>query len=75
MNSYGLTFWNSKTNDEICVFFEANNYFDAEDIVKPIQLKGYDKGTITYIEDRDKSYFNISLEKLIQHPAYLKEKG
>lgn len=67
---YGLTFWHPDTDDEICVVFEANNYFEAEDLIEPIQLDGYIKGQITFIEDRDKSYFNVSLKELAQHPAY-----
>lgn len=29
---YGVIFWNEKTDDEICAWFEANNWFAADDI-------------------------------------------
>lgn len=62
---YGLIFWNPETDDEICAIFQARNYFDAEDIVEPVEVPGYHKGTITYLEDRNKSYYDTPLEDLI----------
>lgn len=62
--AYGLIFWNPKTDHEICTYFFASDYFDAEDIAKNHSLDGYNKGVITFIDDLSSSYFDTPLEGL-----------
>lgn len=59
--TYGIIFWNKETDDEKCFYFEAENYFDAKEKVKDLHIENYVKGGVTFIEDKDKSYYNLPL--------------
>ena len=73
MYSYGIIFYSYDLDDEICVIFTADNYFFAVNKVKDIELTGYAKSDVTYIDDRNKSYYTVTLEELKQHPSYMEK--
>lgn len=48
---YGVIFWNEETDDEICAWFEADNWYAADDVARPYQLPSFVKGEVHYIAD------------------------
>ena len=64
LHYYGVIFWNEQTNQEIAAYLEAESHWHAQQIVEPIELPGFIKGGATYIEAKDKEFYNVPLDKI-----------
>lgn len=64
--NYGVIFWNEATDEEICAYFLAPHYLAAERYAKPYFIPGFVKGAVSFIEDKDKAFYNQPLESVAQ---------
>lgn len=58
MYKYGLSFYNPETKHELKFYFYAFSAFNAYSNTSHLQIDGYIKGEVNYIEGNDIDYNN-----------------